>query len=257
MFFIPVATLLPKVLGFVRKVPLWFWLIGVIGVGYWHYNGKLDDAKAEIAQVLLAGDSTVVLLDGQWNARLAQKVHELESAKELADELNAELVASVTVTITPTEIIRDTVRLITRVLDDSTRIATLSDTSAFAVLDLSVIVPPCCADIKIRFTLMPQPIKFDVALVRLADDKAVFAISYFGGTTQISTPYIRLPAKIDRFKPFVGVGYDFLDEAWSIQGGAELALVFGVKIDAFLQQAFVVQDNEQSLRLLVRGRKYF
>lgn len=257
MFLIPVAVLLPKALSLVKKVPLWFWLIGVIGVGYWYYDGKLDDARAEIAQVLLDGDSTVVLLDGQWNARLAQKVHELASAKELADELKAELVASATVTITPAEIIRDTVRLITRVLDDSTRIATLSDTSAFAILDLSIIAPPCCEDIKIRFTLKPQPIKFDVALVRLADDKAIFAISYFGGTTQISAPFIKLPPKIDRFKPFVGVGYDFLDEAWSLQGGAELALIFGVKVDAFLQQAFVVQDNEQSLRLLIQGRKYF
>ncbi len=253
----PVSAFLPKVLGFAKKAPLWFWLVCIIGVGYWYYNGKLDDARAEIAHVLLEGDSTVVLLDGKWSARLAQKTLELESAKELADGLQAELIASATIEIVPERIKRDTVRLVTKVLEDSTRIAILSDTSVFAILDLEVTAPPCCEDIRVNFTLIPQPIEFDVALVRLADDEAVFAVSYFGGSTQIKTPYARLPKKLDRFKPFVGGSYAFLDVGWALQGDVELDLVFGVKLSAFIQQDLIQQTGEQSLRFLVQGRKYF
>ncbi len=256
-FLNPVSTFLPKVFEVVKKVPLWCWLIVVIGVGYWHYNGKLDEARAEIAHVLLEGDSTVTLLEGQWSARLAQKDLELESAKELADELQSELIASATIEIIPERIVRDTVTLVTELLSDSTRIATLSDTTAFAVLEGKVIVPPCCADIQIRYTLIPQPITFDVALVRTTDNEAVFAVSYFGGSTEIFTPYARLPEPVDRFKPFVGMVYDFFDTGWSVQGGVELALVFGVELEAFLQQDLMQQADTKTLRLLIQGRKYF
>jgi hypothetical protein len=91
----------------------------------------------------------------------------------------------------------------------------------------------------------------------MKDGEAVFAVSYFGGTTQISAPYARLPEKLDRFKPFVGASYDFLDTGWSIQGGVELDLVLGVELEAFVQQALMHQVGEQSLRLLLQGRKYF
>lgn len=255
--FIPVSVLIPKILNLAKKIPLWFWLIGVIGVGYWYYNNKLDTVQAEMAEALLAGDSTVTLLEGEWRARLVQKNFELASANDLADELNAKLVASATIIIIPAKVKRDTVRLVTTILDDSTRIAVLSDTSASVILDLEVTAPPCCQDIRVTFTLTPRPIEFDVALVQLADNKAVFAVSYFGGTTQITTAYARLPAKRDRFKPFVGTRYDFSDASWALQGGVELDLVFGVKLDAFIQQDLNRQTDEQSLRLLMQGRKYF
>ena len=255
--FLSLATLGPKVLKLVKKGPLWCWLLVVIGVGYQYYNGQLDDARASVAQTLLAGDSTVQLLDGEWSARLAQKERALVTATELADELQSQLIASATIEITPEPVVVDTVTLVTEVLSDSTRTATLSDTSAVAVLDLSVVAPPCCDDLKVSFTLTPQPIKFDVALVQMTDNQAVFAVSYFGGVTEISASYARLPEKPDRFKPFVGANYDFLDTGWSLQGGVELDLVFGVKLDAFLQQALTQQDGQRSLRLLMQGRKYF
>ncbi len=251
------SAMLPKVLDVVKKTPLWFWLVIVIGVGYWHYDNQLDEANAQVARVLLAGDSTVTLLNGDWSARLAQKHQELESANELADELNATLVVSASIEIIPEPVVRDTITLVTEVTSDSTRIATLSDTSVVAILDLSVTAPPCCADIKVNFTLTPLPIEFDVALIQTTDNEAVFAVSYFGGVSRISAPYARLPEKQDRFKPFVGVSYDFLDTGWRLEGGAELALVFGVEIEAFIQQTLRQQMDGKSLRLLVRGRKLF
>jgi len=245
-----------KLLGYLKKVPLWFWLILIMGGGYWYFTNELKDAKAEIALTLLAGDSTVQLLDGQWSARLAQSKLESEAAKELADELQAKLIASATVEITPDKIERDSVEVITEVLTDSTRVGTVLDSLDFVIVDIKAVAPLCCENIRINYSLTFKPIEFEVALLRTTDDRAVFAISYFGGTTEINAPYARLPAKVDRFKPFVGGSYDFINSGWNLVGGAELETILGVKLSAYLRQS-ISSMVENPTRFLIDVRKYF
>ena len=60
----------------------------------------------------------------------------------------------------------------------------------------------------------------------------------------------------ERFKPFVGGSYDFINSGWNLVGGAELDTFFGVKLSTYLQQS-ISSMVENPTRFLIDVRKYF
>ena len=213
-----------------RKIPLWFVFLAV-GFGYAAWaNNSMDGLRAELARSGLSLDS-VVQIDSITTARLAQTTlakDSLAGILAIADSLDAEVVAAAVIHADPAPTATVTIRIPVLVTNDSTRIGQLSDTTEDGVIDVTVVAPPCCEPLDLTYAFDPAPLDLSVALLRIEGDNAVFAVQYRGGTTDIEAPFARLPAKQDRFIPYVGAYYEFGQAKWAVKGGVNMRIFFGL-----------------------------
>lgn len=239
------------ILGFLRKVPIWMWLIA-IGAGYvaWSQH-QIGNLKAEVTLSRLATDSTTQLNDSLF-ARIAVDgilKDSLGGAIAAANELNADLIAAARLVVTPDTVAGDTVLVPTII--DSTRIATISDTTEGGVLDATITAPPFPADIGFRYSFAPAPIDLVVSLLRVADNTAIFAVTYRGGSAEISAPYARLPVEPPRAFAYLDGMYNVTGGFAVFRGGAQLRLFRWLGTFAELSQDF---QEESTARLNIGGR---
>lgn len=247
-----------SVLGFLKKVPIFVWVL-VAAAGYFTYQQKqLNNARAATAEALASKTKTVDLLNGEWRARTTiREVQKdsLESQLRLAKETNTELLAAMNIHIQPDSVWRDSLVAETTVGEDSTRYASLRDSTSAGVLDLDVVAPPCCEDILISYHFFPNPINPRIALLRTDNNEAIFGVSWEGGYTEITTAFAKLPVRQKRVSPFVGGGYNFNTRVWNIQGGIDINLFLGISLEAFIEQG--LGGEEHIPELLVAARKRF
>jgi hypothetical protein len=211
-----------SILGLLKKVPIWVWLIIAAGGYVWWSQNKMDSLQADITRSRLEGQGTVQI-DTATYARLTVDRIERDSladALAAADELNAELVAAANITLIPDTVYRDTTIITTEIVGDEERFAHLVDTTDAGVLDATITAPKFPLPLRVQYSYIPAPVNFTVALLRLDDDEAIFTVSYLGQSAEIGAPYARLPAKEKKFVPYIGGFYDIGDGAFGFRGGA-------------------------------------
>jgi hypothetical protein len=253
------------ILGILKKVPFWIWII-LLGAGYfaWSQN-QIGNLKAEITLSQLARDSTTQVNDSLF-ARITVDGIEKDSlagALEAADELNAELVAAARIRVQPRPASSDTV-LVPVVTEDSTRIATIvetllhEDSTEVGTLDATITAPPFPADIGFEYEFIPAPIEFEIGLLRVDDDNAIFTVTYSGGSADISAPYARLPAKPPRAYAYIDGMYNVTGGFASFRGGTHLRIFNWLGTFAELSQdATEIAEGGNSFRFNLGGRLQF
>jgi hypothetical protein len=237
-----------SILGLLKKVPIWVWLIVAAG-GYiaWSQH-KISSLESDITRSRLEGQGTVQIDTGLY-ARLALDrlaKDSLEGALAIADELNAELVAAANVTLTPDTVYRDTTIIRTEVVGDQERIAYIVDTTEVGVLDATIVAPKFPLPLRIQYAYIPAPVDFTVALLRLEDNTAIFGVSYQGQSVEIGAPYARLPAKEKKFVPYIGGFYDIGDGAFGFRGGARFKVPW-ISLYAFGELEQLLQKQVDSV----------
>jgi hypothetical protein len=246
------------IFGLLKKVPIWFWLVVVAGGYFWWSQNQISSLKADVALERLGSTETVVINDS-LSARLATESlvkDSLAEALEAAEELNADLIAAARIVIQPDSVSRDSIIPdSTVVTEDRTRIAHVNDTTSAGVLRARITAPPCCADLSLTYTFVPAPIDPVVSLLRVTDDTAIFAVTYRGGTTEISTPYARIPAKPKTIEWNIAAMYDLAQSAWNVRAGVTALVPLVPKLFVFAQgQQPLVQDASGSLYVGVEKR---
>ena len=237
-------------LGLVKKVPIWLWILGAaIGYFTWSQN-KIDSLSAEISRAGVGVD-TVAVIDSATVARMARTEVERDSLKDaldMAETFNAELIAAARLGVDPRPSPPDTHYVPVEVLPDSTRIGSLidsvyadDDSTLIGVSDISVAASPL-GPLTIVNAFDVAPIDFTVSLLRFEDESVIFSVKYWGGTADISTPFARLPARPKTIVPYVGTQYNLTARMFEVKGGANLRLpVFG--LSGFLEGTQPLADE--------------
>jgi hypothetical protein len=168
---------------------------------------------------------SVIQVDENNQAVLASHINELADARALARNLNAELIAAASISVqAKTDTVTKVVRVPVEVLKDSTRIAYLVDTVSAGILTATITAPPCCGDLGFEYIFAPSPIDITVSLLRVENNQAMFGVTYYGGTVEVSAPFARIPTPEPWATAYVTGLYNF-DKTVQARLGGELRLI--------------------------------
>jgi hypothetical protein len=203
-------------LKLLKKIPPKGWAIIVVALAIGGYILSLHGQIKELSSALVA-DTAMITINDSLSAKVAglrlQK-DELSSSLAIAKKLNAELVAAAKVSLIPDTIVRESVRVVEiPTTNDSIRLAIVNDTTWAGVLEGKIVVFPRPTPIKFDYSLSLFPIDFEVSLLRVTGNRAVFGVKYSWGETQIHTTYAKLPKQPDRFYSHASIGYLFATNA--------------------------------------------
>lgn len=185
-------------------------------------------ARSESLQIQLA------------RARLGEKA--FRELYNTSQALNGVLIAAANVRVKPKTVVRDTVRLVTTVQVqgvDTTRVATVHDSTSVGLLTATVTAPPCCAPLTFQYTYTTAPITVGVGFIRRGTD--TYAV-VTGDTTQVTltashwkVPKVQQP----RLQPWLFVGPDVFRQRVAVVAGVDVRVLGPLQVTALTGPQFL------------------
>jgi hypothetical protein len=202
-----------KALGVIIAVAI---AIGLLSLSFRTPSGALPPVLTPSVQL---NDSTAARVAREQRTR----ADSLEGLLTAAKALNGKLVAAArfTVPARDTVIVHDSVP--TQVLADSTRTATVHDSTFAGVVTVNITAPPCCAALKAKLTVERPAFTPSVGFVELANRQYAAVVVWQGQQVSISSPYFAPPTVPEKHViRWVEATYN-LASAPEVAGGVSLA----------------------------------